>query len=69
MLMVLICHFCNVIGESKKDRKTFSLDYNLPVLYLSQVLGLAFGIPKEELGFQINRVKTDKIFEKILKYA
>jgi len=69
--MVLICPFCNVMYEQnqKKIEKTFSLDYNLPVLYLSQVLGLAFGIPKEELGFQINRVKTDKIFEKILKYA
>lgn len=69
--MVLICPFCNVMYEQnqKKIEKTFSIDYNLPVLYLSQVLGLAFGIPKEELGFQINRIKTDKIFEKILKYA
>ena len=49
----------------KKIEKTFNTEYNLPVLYLPQVLGLAFGIPKEELGFQINRIKLDRVFEKI----
>ncbi len=65
--MVLICPFCNVMYEQnqKKIEKTFNTEYNLPVLYLPQVLGLAFGIPKEELGFQINRIKTDRVFEKI----
>jgi heterodisulfide reductase subunit B len=51
--------------NQKKIEKTFNTEYNLPVLYLPQVLGLAFGIPKEELGFQINRIKLDRVFEKI----
>lgn len=65
--MVLICPFCNVMYEQnqKKIEKTFNTEYNLPVLYLPQVLGLAFGIPKDELGFQINRIKLDRVFEKI----
>lgn len=69
--MVLICPFCNVMYEQnqKKIEKIFNHEINLPVLYLPQVLGLAFGIPKEELGFQINRIKTDKIFGKIPEYV
>ena len=65
--MVLICPFCNVMYEQnqKKIEKIFNIEYNLPVLYLPQALGLAFGISKEELGFQINRIKLDKLFEKI----
>lgn len=65
--MILICPFCNVMYEQnqKKIEKTFNTEYNLPVLYLPQVLGLAFGIPKEELGYQINRIKLDNFFEKI----
>lgn len=65
--MVLICPFCNVMFEQnqKKIEKTFAVSYDLPVLYLPQVLGYALGIPKEELGFNLNRIKMDNFWVKL----
>jgi heterodisulfide reductase subunit B len=31
--------------------KHFGTDFNIPILYFTQLMGLAFGIPTNELGF------------------
>ncbi|MBW1796010.1 MAG: disulfide reductase, partial [Deltaproteobacteria bacterium] len=36
----------------------YDTTYNLPVLYLTQVLGLAMGFERKELGLNMNVVKT-----------
>lgn len=63
----LICPFCSVMYESnqKKIEKTFETEYNLPVLYYPQILGLAMGMDPKELGFQMNRVKPKDLLEKV----
>jgi heterodisulfide reductase subunit B len=38
-------------------------NYNMPVLYISQLLGLAFGVPKERLGFDQHRTKVTPLLE------
>lgn len=66
--MTLICPFCSVMYDDnqKKIRETREKDYNLPVLYYTQLLGLAMGLdPKSELGFQINKVKTKDLLAKL----
>jgi len=65
--IVLICPFCSVMYESnqKKIETTFNTQYNIPVLFYPQLLGLAMGMNPQELGFQMNRVKPKKILEKI----
>jgi len=63
--LVLICPFCNVMfeGQQKKIEKKLEQKLKVPVLYYPQLLGLAFGIAPDELGFKLNRIK-DKEFLK-----
>jgi len=64
--LVLICPFCDVMYEQnqKKIGKQSEIDYELPIIYYPQLLGLALGIPQTELGFNINRVKPKELLEK-----
>ena len=34
---------------------------DVPVLYLTQLLGIALGVPKEKLGFDLNLSPVDKL--------
>jgi heterodisulfide reductase subunit B len=43
----------------------FSTTYGLPILYLPQLLGLALGIPSRDLGFPMNKVKTQPVLAKL----
>jgi heterodisulfide reductase subunit B2 len=56
----LVCPFCSVMLDSnqKSIQTAFDKDYDLPVLYLTQVLGLAMGFDRKELGLNMNVVKT-----------
>ena len=64
--LILICPFCNIMyeGNQKKIEKQSETEFNLPVLYYPQVLGLALGIPPDELGFRMNRVKPREILSR-----
>lgn len=63
----LICPFCSVMYESnqRKIESKFETKYNIPVLYLPQILGLAMGMGKRELGLQMNRVRPKELLEKL----
>jgi heterodisulfide reductase subunit B len=67
--IVLICPFCDVMFEQnqKKIEKTFGEEFNLPILYYPQLLGLAMDLPRELLGLSINRIKLDGLLAKITK--
>lgn len=68
-VIVLICPFCDVMFEQnqKKIEKTFGDEFNLPILYYPQLLGLAMDLPHEQLGLSINRIKLDSLMGKISK--
>jgi heterodisulfide reductase subunit B len=65
--MGLICPTCFSsfdLGQliiARKRGKT----YNIPVIYLFQLLGLAQGLSAEEVGLHKHRIKADKVLEKI----
>ena len=65
--LVTICPFCSIMYEDnqKKIESKFNVEYNLPVLYYPQVLGLALGIDPKQLGFRLNKIKATNILEKI----
>lgn len=65
--MVLVCPFCSVMYDSsqKKIEAEHKISYGLPVLYLPQVLGLAFGLDPKAMGFQMNRVKAKDLLARI----
>jgi len=50
--------------NQKSIESEFGADFNLPVLYLTQILGLAMGFDRKELGLNINVVKTKKLLSK-----
>jgi heterodisulfide reductase subunit B len=57
--MTLICPFCGVLYEDQQkniDSKSEE-KYGIPVLYYTQLLGLALGFNSSELGLDRNRVK------------
>lgn len=63
----LVCPFCSVMYDSnqKSIESEFGTTYNLPVLYLPQILGLAMGLDRRELGLHLNVVKTKGLLELI----
>jgi heterodisulfide reductase subunit B len=64
----LVCPFCSVMYDSNQKgiETAFSATYNIPVLYLTQLLGLAMGFDRKELGLNMNVVKTK---DALAKYA
>jgi heterodisulfide reductase subunit B len=50
-----VCPFCHL----QYDRSQRDLPgYDIPVIHLSQLYGLAFGLPKESLGLEAHEVKV-----------
>ena len=64
--LCLVCPFCAVMydGNQKGIESEYGVSYNLPVLYLTQVLGLAMGFDRKELGLNMNVVKTKDLLSK-----
>jgi len=62
-LMVTICPACHQVLDANQSRaeRAFAEAYGLPVLHYPQLLGLAMGIPPEELDLQDLRVKPTAI--------
>jgi len=65
--MVLMCPFCSVMYDDnqRKTGQKFQEEYNIPVLYYPQLLGLALGLDEKLLGLRMNRVSTKTLVEKI----
>jgi heterodisulfide reductase subunit B len=65
--LVVVCPFCGVMFDSqqKKIEKAFEQTFDLPVLYLTQVLGLAMGMDEKELGLGTHAIKTKGVLEKL----
>ncbi len=45
--------------------KKYETDYNIPVLYLTEILALAMGISADEIGLKFHRVRVKDVLEKI----
>lgn len=65
--LITMCPSCHIMYDANQMRveRMFKETYNIPVLHYTQLLGLAMGIPPEELGFDELRVNPSKI----VKYA
>jgi heterodisulfide reductase subunit B len=53
-------------GRVKGIETAFNTSYNIPVLYLTQILGLAMGMDRKEPGLNMKIVKTK---EALAKYS
>ena len=65
--VVTICPLCqfNLEFAQEKISKTFKEDVRVPVLYFSQVLGLALGVGKKELGFARSIIPLKSFWAKL----
>jgi heterodisulfide reductase subunit B len=65
--LVTICPLCQFNLEVTQDKivKKYKEDLRLPVLYFSQLLGLALGVPRKELGFSRSIVPLKPLWAKL----
>jgi heterodisulfide reductase subunit B len=57
--IVTACPFCHVMYDANQRAVEAEVQekFNIPVLHYPQLLGLAMGIPANELGFESNRIR------------
>ncbi len=66
-VLTVACPFCSVMYESnQKSIDTASGEpFELPVLFITQILGLGMGFSSKELGFKQNIVKPKKLLKRL----
>jgi len=59
----LVCPFCSLMFDAnqKSMEAQFGKEFNIPVLYLPQIMGLAMGFDRKELGLNLNSVSTKEL--------
>jgi len=65
-LIVTTCPLCqfNLEAYQGKMKNKFGEDIEIPVLYFTQLMGVAFEIPVEKLGFNHHLIYPDVLFQK-----
>jgi heterodisulfide reductase subunit B len=63
--MVAICPMCqlNVDGYQHETNQFFGTHYHMPILFFTQLMGLAFGIEPKELGFGLELVSARNLLD------
>lgn len=62
-VLVDVCPWCHRMFDSKqvKAGETVAAKLEMPVVYLTQLLGFALGVKKEKLGLELNLSPVDKL--------
>ncbi|MBN1886980.1 MAG: CoB--CoM heterodisulfide reductase iron-sulfur subunit B family protein [Thermoflexales bacterium] len=65
--IVTVCPMCqlNLDGYQAQVNAQFNTSYSLPVLYFTQMMGLAFGFTPKELGFGQELVSAQRVLDKL----
>ncbi len=65
--IVTICPFCHTQFDLNQSRinEEFGEDFNIPVLHITQLIGLAEGFRPDELGLMENRVMVEELLAKL----
>jgi heterodisulfide reductase subunit B2 len=66
-VMVTGCPLCqlNVDAYQSAVNRKYKTKYHLPVLYFTQLMGVAFGLPEKELGLKMSIIPAEKALAKI----
>jgi len=66
-VIVTICPLCQFNLEITQDKivKKYKEDVKMPILYFTQLMGLALGISKDDLGFSRSIIPLKAMWEKI----
>ena len=70
-LMITVCPLCqtNLDVYQGKANKKFKTNFKIPILFFTQLMGVAFGIDNKTLGMEKCIVPADKVLAKSLKGA
>ena len=65
--IVVTCPMCHLQLDAKQKavESKFNIRIDLPIIYFTQLIGLAMGLDPEELGLSRHLVPTDKLLAKI----
>ena len=65
--LVTICPLCQKSYETRQKRlkKIFKKDVFIPVVYYTQLLGLALGFSPEDMGLHLNQSPVEVLLEKL----
>jgi heterodisulfide reductase subunit B len=66
-MIATLCPMCQLNLDAYQDAVNahFGTDYKIPIIYFTQLMGLAFGFPASELGFGKEIVSAAPALEKI----
>jgi heterodisulfide reductase subunit B len=66
-VIVTLCPMCQFNLDAYQDavNKKYGTKYNMPILYFTQMIGIALGIPDKELGIGKEIVDAKSALEKI----
>ena len=67
--IVNVCSFCHLqyeVSQVQLNKELGEQKYQIPVLYFTQLLGLAMGLEPEELGLGVHMINTQPLLDKIL---
>jgi heterodisulfide reductase subunit B len=67
--IVAVCPFChlNLDAYQSAVNKKFKANFSLPILFFTQLMGIAFGIDSKNLGLQENIVPPEKVLARYTK--
>ncbi|OLS14156.1 MAG: heterodisulfide reductase, B/C subunit [Promethearchaeota archaeon CR_4] len=64
--IVTCCPQCFLQFDVGQDSlKKVDMEFNLPVFYFTELLGIALGLSPEELGLEEHRIPVESVFEKL----
>jgi len=66
--LVTVCPLCqtNLDAYQSRVNKKFRTNYKLPVLFFTQLMGIAFGLSEEDLGLKTGIVPVEKVMAKYI---
>jgi heterodisulfide reductase subunit B len=67
--IVTVCPFCHLNLDAYQGvvNRRFKTNFNIPILFFTQLMGIAFGIDSEALGLQENIAPTEKVLARYTK--
>ncbi len=66
--MVTICPLCqmNIDAYQTQVNRKFGTHYNIPIIFFTQLMGVAFGLNEKELDLKTSIVPVDKVLARYL---
>lgn len=66
--LVTVCPLCqtNLDAYQSRVNKKFKTNFNLPILFFTQLMGVAFGLGEKDLGLKTNIVPAERVLANYL---